>query len=43
MMKNEVKKYKKLMKKVPEDVIKNKEKKTKKKQRDYGARQIIEK
>ena len=37
-MQDEVKKYKKLLDQVPEDVIKDIEEKTKKKQRDYGAR-----
>jgi hypothetical protein len=37
-MQDEVKKYKKILDKVPEDIIKDIEEKTKKKQRDYGAR-----
>ena len=37
-MQDEVKKYKKLLDQVPEDVIQDIEDKTKKKQRDYGAR-----
>lgn len=37
-MQDEVKKYKKLLDQVPEDIIKDIEEKTKKKQRDYGAR-----
>ena len=39
-MKHEKNKYKKLLEQVPDDVLKEIEERNKKKQRDYGARQI---